>query len=620
MRGPRARLHSVVDRRPGEPSPRPAQGLRSGRKTGRSSTRAYRGRGAFVEVSLPWPGLHPGRDPDRGRRLRWSPWALSFGLRVALVGNGVEQVKRAQRCIRELPERVLSRCRQASPRNGGGAFPHLAFAGRSRAVLQPPRGRPGVRAGGDRSSTWRAGVVRHRVPVIVGLFEPRTGRDGKAAPGRRGSLARGLGARREAGGALAERGCGSAACAGCTVEVASAVKGLRAGLGARCGSRSPGGCASTSSGGACWSSMGWRRGEEGFDRRFRLVGREEAQVLAALGPALRRALRAFHRADVDDREAGCGAQRRRRTSRRSTRSCRRSTRSRRRSRRPARRCRRRRRWRRAARVARLRGGERRGAPDRFDAALGDARRARFELETLFKGAVPARTRVSLRLDPPIEGAARPRNAAEQGIAAAILEQAARVGGVAEAEEGVAVAPGAIAVVIGAPLADPAAAREVLRPMLALARQMRGEGRGGRTGEGERGRGTSMAGGWSAGQAGMSDMARGLVGGAGGPIASWPGGWSAGRAGRSRVGPGSASERARSLETARRMPFTTSVQASSRSCQRVTGLAVLWERLEPGKGCAVPVGRPEEDRDDAGLAGCHGVRGALQLACRCGRRA
>ncbi len=185
------------------------------------------------------------------------------------------------------------------------------------------------------------------------------------------------------------------------------------------------------------------------------------------------------------------------------------------------------------------------------------------------------------------------------------------------------APGAIAVVIGASLADPAAAREMLRPTPALARQMRGGGAGaGRTGEGERGRGRDMAGGWSAGrvgmsdmgrrvvgragsryvgygpgpvggaggyvgdgpapgrqgrsacrrwpgawsagQAGMSDMPRRLVGRAGGPIASWPGGSSAGRAGRCReLVRGAIRERARSSETARRMPFTTSVQASWR---------------------------------------------------------
>ncbi|WP_437581086.1 hypothetical protein [Sorangium sp. So ce887] len=104
--------------------------------------------------------------------------------------------------------------------------------------------------------------------------------------------------------------------------------------------------------------------------------------------------------------------------------------------------------------------------------------ARFELETLFKGAAPTGTRLVLRLDPPIAGAGGTMKAAEQRIAAAILEQAARVGGVADAEEGVAVAPGEISVVMAAPLADPAAAQEVLRPMLALAREMRGERRGG----------------------------------------------------------------------------------------------------------------------------------------------
>ncbi|WP_437321245.1 hypothetical protein [Sorangium sp. So ce385] len=102
----------------------------------------------------------------------------------------------------------------------------------------------------------------------------------------------------------------------------------------------------------------------------------------------------------------------------------------------------------------------------------------FEVETLFKGAAPTGTRLALRLDPPIAGAGRPRRAAEQRFAGAILEQAGRLGGVAGAEEGGAVAPGEIAVVMAGPLADPAAAREVLRLMLALAREKRGERRGG----------------------------------------------------------------------------------------------------------------------------------------------
>ncbi|AUX42964.1 uncharacterized protein SOCE26_044040 [Sorangium cellulosum] len=96
--------------------------------------------------------------------------------------------------------------------------------------------------------------------------------------------------------------------------------------------------------------------------------------------------------------------------------------------------------------------------------------ARFELETLFKGAAPVGTRLTLRLDPPIAGATDPRKAAEQRMAAAILEQVARLGGFGTARR-IALAPGAIAVA-------PAAAREVLRPMLALARELRGERRGG----------------------------------------------------------------------------------------------------------------------------------------------
>ncbi|WP_437803266.1 hypothetical protein [Sorangium sp. So ce693] len=439
---------------------------------------SHRGRGAFVEVSLPGRTLTPGAILTGAVAFGGLPGRYPFGLRVALVGNGVEQVNARSGSYESCPnvffqdvtgiaEGTEVPFRIALPSDLAPSFSlrEVALEYALEVTIEHL-------AGGE--------LVRHRVPVIVGLFEPRTGRDGKrprvgadrwravwARAGKRVglSLERGLRLR--------------GVRAGCTVEVTSAVKGLRPGLGATVRFAEPWGLR---------LDVQWRRvleldgletGEEGFDRRFRLVGREEAQVLAVLGPALRRALRAFDRADVDDREAWV--------------------------------------WSAAeasdeqaldaflaqvnalaqalaeagaalpppAAMAAWLPAWRRFAEE-SDGALrvgsmrlsGTLEGARFELETLFKGAVPARTRVSLRLDPPIEGAARPRNAAEQAIAAAILEQAARVGGVAEAEEGVAVAPGAIAVVIGAPLADPAAAREVLRPMLALARQMRGEGRGG----------------------------------------------------------------------------------------------------------------------------------------------
>ncbi|WP_437916840.1 hypothetical protein WME73_20565 [Sorangium sp. So ce302] len=439
---------------------------------------SHRGRGAFVEVSLPGRTLTPGAIVTGAVAFGGLPGRYPFGLRVALVGNGVEQVNARSGSYESCPNVFFQDVTGIAE---GTEVPFrislpgdLAPSFRLREVALEYALEVTIEhlAGGE--------LVRHRVPVIVGLFEPRTGRDGKrprigadrwravwARAGRRVglSLERGLRLR--------------GVRAGCTVEVASAVKGLRAGLGATVRFAEPWGLR---------LDVQWRRvleldgletGDEGFDRRFRAAGREEAQVLAVLGPALRRALRAFHRADVDDREAWV--------------------------------------WSAAeasdehaldaflAQVNALaqalaEAGAALPPPaamaawlpawhrfaEESDGALrvgsmrlsGTLEGARFELETLFKGAVPARTRVSLRLDPSIEGAARPRNTAEQGIAAAILEQAARLGGVADAEEGVAVAPGAIAVVIGAPLADPAAAREVLRPMLALARQMRGEGRGG----------------------------------------------------------------------------------------------------------------------------------------------
>ncbi|XXT24589.1 hypothetical protein WME94_23945 [Sorangium sp. So ce429] len=102
--------------------------------------------------------------------------------------------------------------------------------------------------------------------------------------------------------------------------------------------------------------------------------------------------------------------------------------------------------------------------------------ARFELRTRFDRATPAGARLALHLDPPIGGAGGPMKAAGEAIAAEILAQASRLGEVAE--EGVAVQPGEIAVTITTPLADPAAVREVLRSMLALAHELRGERRGG----------------------------------------------------------------------------------------------------------------------------------------------
>ncbi|WP_437282537.1 hypothetical protein WME90_18755 [Sorangium sp. So ce375] len=439
---------------------------------------SHRGRGAFVEVSLPGRTLTPGEVLTGAVAFGGLPGRYPFGLRVALVGSGVGRVNARSGFYESCPNVFFQDVTGIAE---GTEVPFRislpsdlapSFSLREVALEYAVEVTIEHLAGGE--------VVRHRVPVIVGLFEPRTGREGKrprvgadrwrtawARAGQRVglSLDRGLRLRGER--------------AGCTVKVASAAKGLRAGLGATVRFAEPWGLRLDLRLRRVLELGGLETGEDGFDRRFRVLGREAAQVLAVLGPALRCALRAFDRAEADDREAWvwsaaeasdeqaldaflaqvdalaqalaeAGAALPPPAAMAAWL--------------PA--------WRRFAEESdgRLRVGSMR--------LSGTLEGGRFELDTLFKGAVPARTRVSLRLDPPIEGASRPRNAAEQALAAATLEQAARLGGVTDAEPAVAVAPGAIAVAIGAPLADPSAAREVLRPMLALARQMRGERRGG----------------------------------------------------------------------------------------------------------------------------------------------
>jgi hypothetical protein len=217
-------------------------------------------------------------------------------------------------------------------------------------------------------------------------------------------------------------------------------------------------------------------GDPAFDGRFRLRGREDAQVLAALTPALRAALTAFPKVELDDARArvrsavgaldgsvielflqqvealaqaiaAAGAALPPPASMESWL--------------PA--------WRRFAEES---GGSLQVGPMRLTGYLEGAR---FEVATLFKGAAAVGTRVALPLEPAIEGAGGGAAAAE-ALAAALREQVSWFRDVEGAV--LSVGPEEIAVRLAAVLGAPAAAREVLQPMLALARALRGERRGG----------------------------------------------------------------------------------------------------------------------------------------------
>ncbi|WP_437616225.1 hypothetical protein WMF20_20865 [Sorangium sp. So ce834] len=431
--------------------------------------------GAFLEVSLPGRTFAPGEILAGAVAFRGLAGSRPIALDVALVS-----VERHRARDRSSQRRRLSFIQDLTTIAEGQEVPfHIAL----------PRGLAPSFSFGDVSLEYvlemalkhMEGRLLHRVPVFVDMFEPRAGLEGqrpRIGADRWRALWSRVGQRIDL--SLAERELAlRGVCAGCAVEVVPAERESWGGLGATVRFAEPWGLRLDVRPRALLELGGVATGDSGFDRRFRVRGREEAQVLAALTPALRRALSAFGRAEVDDAEARV--------------------------------------WSAAgaldepelaaflapvdalaralaeagaalpppAAMAAWLPAWRRFAEER-DGVLrvgsmrlsGTFEGAGFEVETLFKGAAPTGARLALRLDPPIAGAGRPRRAAEQRIAGAILEQAARLGGVAGAEEGVAVAPGEIAVVMAGPLADPAAAREVLRPMLALAREMRGERRGG----------------------------------------------------------------------------------------------------------------------------------------------
>lgn len=437
-----------------------------------------RGAGAFVEVSLPDRTFAPG-DMLTG--------AVAFGglggrrasaLEVALVGV----------------ERVRARLQSASSETHRLSF-FRDLGGTHEGQEVPFR----IEVPGDLAPTFSAeevsleyaleavlehagGRVVHRVPVDIGSFAPRPGGDAKrprvgaarwravwARAGERAGLSL-----REGVGGLGLRGVR----AGCVVEVAPVDERSAPGLGATVHVAEPWGLDLHVRPRRALERIGAVTGDTRFDGRFRASGREDAQVMAALTPALRAALAAFPEVDMDDARARvrsavgafdesvldlfleqvealaraiaeAGAALPPPASMVAWL--------------PA--------WRRFAEES---DGALRVGPMRLS---GTFEGSPFEVRTRFKGAAPAGARIAVRLDPPNRGAGGSMKPPGEAMAMELRDQAARLGGVVE-EEGIAVAPGEIAVAIAAPLADPAAAREVLRSMLALARELRGERRGG----------------------------------------------------------------------------------------------------------------------------------------------
>ncbi|MGK4004895.1 hypothetical protein WMF31_19850 [Sorangium sp. So ce1036] len=436
-----------------------------------------RGRGAFLEVSLPDRAFAPGEVLAGAVAFGGLAGSRPRALDVSLVGVERVQVRGrrpsselhrlsffqdlgAVREGREVPFRIAVPIDLAPA--WSSAEVSLSYA--LEAVLEHAEGR-----------------VVHRVPVIVGPFgqrrrhegaRPRVGADRWRAVWARAGQRAGYTAREEAEG-LGLRGVR----AGCVVDVAPAQERSGPGLGATVWFAEPWGLGlkvRPRQGGA---RVGVITGDARFDRRFRAWGREDAQVLAALTPALRAALGAFGEVDVDDARVrawsalgasdervlgGFLAQVEALAQAIADAGAALPPPSAMAAWLPA--------WRRFAEES---GGALQVGPMRLS---GTFEGERFELRTRFKGAAPAGTRIALRLEPPVCGGACAPSAALGPIVAAILEQAARLGAVAG--NTVVVEPGEIAVRITALLADPAAAREVLRSMLALAREMRGERRGG----------------------------------------------------------------------------------------------------------------------------------------------
>lgn len=447
---------------------------------------SVRQRGAFIEVSLPGRYFAPG-DTLTG--------AVAFGdlagrqpraLEVALIG--VEQARSGGHSTAHELHRI-------------SFFRDLTGVDEGREVpfrISVPSGIPPAFSAGEVSLEYALeavlehsdGQVVHRVPLIVGPFAPRAEPPGVlpriGADRWRATWAR---AGERAGLSLQDEGLRLAGVrAGCLVNVVPADTRSTSGLRARVYAPSSWGLALGVRPRRVLERGGVMTEDDAFNRRFRVSGRDEAQVRAALSPALRAALSAFRDVDLNDAGAQVWSA--------ATASDERVL---------------------AAFLEQVEAlaqavadtGATLPPPAAMAAWLPAWRRfaeesdgvlevgamrlsgvldgAEFRVETRFKGPAPAGTHIALRMQPPWEESgshaavrtprpdpSRTRTAA--GIVAAILEQAARLGKVVK--DDIEVLPDAIGVEVAAPLAEPAATREVLRPMLALARAMRGERRGG----------------------------------------------------------------------------------------------------------------------------------------------
>ncbi|WP_433936854.1 hypothetical protein AB3662_19520 [Sorangium cellulosum] len=454
---------------------RPAVGPRP--RTEPFTGASARGTGAFVEVSLPDRAFAPG-DMLTG--------AVAFGglggrrasaLEVALVG--VERVHvGGQRSSSETHR--LSFFRDLGGTHEGQEVP---FRIEVPGDLAPTFSAEEVSLEYALEAVLEhaAGRVVHRVPVDIGSFAPRPGGDAKrprvgaarwravwARAGERAGLSL-----REGVDGLGLRGVQT----GCIVEVAPVDERSAPGLSATVHIAEPWGLGLQVRPRRALELVGVVTGDPGFDGRFRVRGREDAQVLAALTPALRAALTAFPEVELDDARvrvrsavgafdgsvlelflrqiealaqaiAAAGAALPPPASMAAWL--------------PAWRC-----------FAEESGGSLHVGPMRLTGYLEGAR---FEVATLFKGAAAAGTRVALPLEPASEGAGGGALAAKEALAAALREQVSWFRDVEGAV--ISVGPEEIAVKLAAVLGQPAAAREVLQPMLAAARALRGERRGG----------------------------------------------------------------------------------------------------------------------------------------------
>ncbi|MCC6553339.1 MAG: sporulation protein [Polyangiaceae bacterium] len=347
------------------------------------------------------------------------------------------------------------------------------------------------------------GSLRHRVPVVLGPYARALG--GGAEPGERERVgsSRWSAAWAAAGEAhglrLERRKLGlKGALSGCDAAVrpgksSGGEPGLRSGLRFPV----PWGL-ELALGGRGLLRRGIRTGDEDFDRRFRLGGRDEEQVRAALGAPLRAALLRFEEAELDDEGARVWSDRAPSDERGLARHLQDLA---------------------ALAEAAQAAGRAIPPPAGMEASLPAWRRfagdvagelvvgsmrlsgGSFEgmpldIETTFDGPAPVGTAIAIAIDPPLERdpglcdeaarAAAPEAVRE--LCEAVVRRGAAL--IPAAPEAAAAAPpeelapllrveaGRVALELGAPLADPGAAREALASMQMLVRALRGDRRGG----------------------------------------------------------------------------------------------------------------------------------------------